>query len=238
MALSKITAASITDNSITNTQINSSAAIAKTKLASLDIVNADVNASAAIAATKLGTMATANMPVGSVLQVKHMWNDNQYAYAVTSSGNDFLDTGNFTTLGTNSTFHIVITINHGVGGEDNNMDGHDTHFFCMRSANSTHVYVGNNNNLDRTTGNSPGSGKFYSTDVPFSSERGRTPSYGNSHDTYHRCMTTYDSPSLAAGVTNRYRVRMFNQATAYINRSRGSTSSGGTSGIMVMEIQT
>ena len=52
MALSKITAASITDNSITNTQINSSAAIAKTKLAALDIVNADVNASAAIARTK------------------------------------------------------------------------------------------------------------------------------------------------------------------------------------------
>jgi len=65
MALSKITAASITDNSITNTQINSSAAIAKTKLAALDIVNADVNASAAIAATKVGTMATANMPNGS-----------------------------------------------------------------------------------------------------------------------------------------------------------------------------
>ena len=68
MALSKITAASITDNTITNTQINSSAAIAKTKLAALDIVNADINNSAAIAATKLGTMATANMPVGSVIQ--------------------------------------------------------------------------------------------------------------------------------------------------------------------------
>ena len=71
MALSKITAASITDNTITNTQINSSAAIAKTKLAALDIVNADINASAAIASTKLGTMTTANMPAGSILQIKH-----------------------------------------------------------------------------------------------------------------------------------------------------------------------
>ncbi len=35
MALSKITAASITDNSITNTQINSSAAIAQSKMAAL-----------------------------------------------------------------------------------------------------------------------------------------------------------------------------------------------------------
>ena len=57
MALSKITAASITDNTITNTQINSSAAIAKSKLASLDIVNADVNASAAIATSKVASYA-------------------------------------------------------------------------------------------------------------------------------------------------------------------------------------
>ena len=55
MALSKITAASITDNTITNTQINSSAAIAKTKLAALDITNSDVNASAAIAASKVAS---------------------------------------------------------------------------------------------------------------------------------------------------------------------------------------
>ena len=42
---------------ITNSEINASAAIAKTKLASLDIVNADVNASAAIAQSKLATLA-------------------------------------------------------------------------------------------------------------------------------------------------------------------------------------
>ena len=49
--------------------INSSAAIAKSKLASLDIVNADINASAAIAATKVGTLAAANMPNGSWIQL-------------------------------------------------------------------------------------------------------------------------------------------------------------------------
>ena len=43
----------IADNTITNAMINSSAAIAKTKLASLDIVNADVNANAAIVGSKL-----------------------------------------------------------------------------------------------------------------------------------------------------------------------------------------
>jgi len=71
MALSKITAASITDNSITNTQINSSAAIAKTKLAALDIVNADVNASAAIVQSKMAALSSTNMPTGTVVQVSH-----------------------------------------------------------------------------------------------------------------------------------------------------------------------
>tara|TARA_R100001460_G_scaffold11867_2_gene27511 strand:+ start:1138 stop:1767 length:630 start_codon:yes stop_codon:yes gene_type:complete len=70
MALSKITAASITDNSITNTQINSSAAIAKTKLAALAISNSDIDNSAAIAQSKLATLAIthANLPSGSIVQ--------------------------------------------------------------------------------------------------------------------------------------------------------------------------
>ena len=63
------TTGSIADNTITNAMINSSAAIAKSKLASLDIVNADINASAAIAATKVGTLAAANMPNGSWIQL-------------------------------------------------------------------------------------------------------------------------------------------------------------------------
>ena len=46
--------------SITNAEINASAAIAKSKLANLDIVNADINASAAIALTKLATSGTPN----------------------------------------------------------------------------------------------------------------------------------------------------------------------------------
>ena len=50
MALSKITAASITDNTITNTQINSSAAIAQTKLTPI---------------------TAGNMLSGSILQVQH-----------------------------------------------------------------------------------------------------------------------------------------------------------------------
>ena len=57
MAITKLRALGVTDGTLTNTQINASAAIAKSKLASLDIVNADINASAAIATTKVASYA-------------------------------------------------------------------------------------------------------------------------------------------------------------------------------------
>ena len=50
----------IIDGSISNAEISSSAAIAKSKLASLDIVDADVNASAAIAKSKIETFVNTN----------------------------------------------------------------------------------------------------------------------------------------------------------------------------------
>ena len=65
MAITKLKALGVTDGTLTNTQINASAAIAKSKLASLDIVNADVNASAAIAQSKLAALTTANLPSGT-----------------------------------------------------------------------------------------------------------------------------------------------------------------------------
>jgi hypothetical protein len=46
------------DGSVTNAKVATSAAIAKSKLASLDIVNADVNASAAIAQSKIANLST------------------------------------------------------------------------------------------------------------------------------------------------------------------------------------
>jgi len=58
MAITKLKALGVTDGTLTNTQINARAAIAKTKLASLDIVNADINASAAIATTKMAATVT------------------------------------------------------------------------------------------------------------------------------------------------------------------------------------
>ena len=57
MAITKLKALGVTDGTLTNTQINASAAIAKSKLGALDIVNADINASAAIATTKVASYA-------------------------------------------------------------------------------------------------------------------------------------------------------------------------------------
>lgn len=237
MALSKITAASITDNTITNTQINSSAAIAKTKLAALDIVNADVNASAAIASTKLGTMAVANMPAGSILQVGHVISNSSTTYATTSSsGHDILDK-TITTKKANSTFYVHWSFYHGVADTVNNMDTYDMHIFALRTANSTHAYVGGNTSLTRQVAGSPADQRIYGTDVPFAPSRGLTPDYGNSFDGYNRSGHFLDSPGLAAGVTNRYRLRLYTQATVYLNRARGSASqSGGVSSLVIMEV--
>jgi len=53
MALTTINSSGIKDDSLVNADIKSDAAIAKSKLASLDLVNADINASAAIAGSKI-----------------------------------------------------------------------------------------------------------------------------------------------------------------------------------------
>tara|TARA_R100000458_G_scaffold31706_1_gene29097 strand:- start:1166 stop:1744 length:579 start_codon:yes stop_codon:yes gene_type:complete len=65
MAITEITTKSIKDGDIINADINSSAAIAKSKLAALDIVNADVNASAAIAKSKLAALDIVNADVNA-----------------------------------------------------------------------------------------------------------------------------------------------------------------------------
>lgn len=219
MALSKITAASITDNTITNTQINSSAAIAQSKVAAL---------------------AAANMPAGSILQCVHYIKSGGDSYAATSSsGHDILNY-TLTTKKANSTFYVAYHICHGVSGTAANMDPYDIHLFGLRTASGTHAYVGGNSNLTRTTAGAPSNAKLYCTDVPFSPSRGSL--YGSDFDTFHRSGSFVDSPSLAAGVTNQYRVRMYNSSTMYINRGRhsahGLANAGGTSSLVIMEIAT
>lgn len=177
------------------------------------------------------------LPTGSVLQVQHYLHNSSATYSATSSsGHDILDK-TVTTKRANSTFYVHWSIYHGVGGTDNNMDGHDTHLFALRTASSTHAYVGGNASLTRTGAGAPSDQRLYLSDVPFSPSRGLTPDYGSSHDGFNRSGHFLDSPSLAAGVTNQYRIRMFNASTVYLNRSRGSASqSGGVSSLVIMEI--
>tara|TARA_R110002020_G_C16066858_1_gene755892 strand:+ start:23 stop:622 length:600 start_codon:yes stop_codon:yes gene_type:complete len=177
------------------------------------------------------------LPTGSVLQVQHVIVNSSTTYAATSSsGHDILDK-TVTTKRANSTFFVSWSIYHGVGGTDNNMDSHDMHIFGLRTASSTHAYVGGNASLTRQTAGAPGDARIYSTDVPFSPSRGLTPDYGSSHDGFNRSGHFLDSPSLAAGVTNQYRIRMYNSSTVYFNRSRGSASqAGGVSSLVIMEI--
>tara|TARA_Y100000766_G_scaffold35437_1_gene25254 strand:- start:15592 stop:16236 length:645 start_codon:yes stop_codon:yes gene_type:complete len=84
MAITKLKALGVTDGTLTNTQINASAAIAKTKLAALDIVNADINASAGIVFSKLSGVTN-----GITEADEWRWNDS------TNSANNV--TGTLTT---------------------------------------------------------------------------------------------------------------------------------------------
>lgn len=59
----------VEDGAITNAKIAADAAIAKSKLASLNIVNADVDAAAAIAKSKLGALAIVNADVDAAAAI-------------------------------------------------------------------------------------------------------------------------------------------------------------------------
>ena len=86
-----ITASQIANDTITNTQINSSAAIAKSKLAALDIVNADINASAAIARTKFATpiCVYANSTTNNGGFAAGVWEGIEFSNEVIDTNNAF-----------------------------------------------------------------------------------------------------------------------------------------------------
>ena len=60
-----------------------------------------------LGANAIGTLAGANMPAGSILQIKHYIHNSGATYGTTTSGNDFVDTSNFAVVGTNSNFLII-----------------------------------------------------------------------------------------------------------------------------------
>ena len=118
MAITKLKALGVTDGTLTNTQINASAAIAKSKLASLDIVNADINASAAIASSKLGTIGTDKMPSGSVIQTVSLVHTTLFT---TSQSSPFLDITGFSLAitPTSSSNKVLVRLNLAISHPNN-----------------------------------------------------------------------------------------------------------------------
>jgi len=121
MAITKLKALGVTDGTLTNTQINASAAIAKTKLAALDIVNADINNSAAIAQSKMAALALANMPSGSVLQIQHAHSNLQMLYNASANAWTNINglTVNITPTATSNKIFITGYVQYGHGSNPN-----------------------------------------------------------------------------------------------------------------------
>ena len=101
MAITKLKALGVTDGTLTNTQINASAAIAKSKLASLDIVNADINASAGIVTSKLGG-------AGAVLQTLYHKDSGNDTNIVVSNQEIYRNAMSITKKATSSEFLIQV----------------------------------------------------------------------------------------------------------------------------------
>ena len=91
MAITKLKALGVTDGTLTNTQINASAAIAKSKLAALDIVNADINASAAIVRSKFAApiCVYANSTTNNGGFAAGAWEAVEFANEVIDTNNAF-----------------------------------------------------------------------------------------------------------------------------------------------------
>jgi len=110
MALTTVNSGGIKDDSIVNADIKSDAAIAKSKLASLDIVNADINASAAIAGSKISPdfgsqniATTGNISAGGDITIT---NTNPKIALVDSN-----NTSDFEVQNDNGNFNIEDTTN-------------------------------------------------------------------------------------------------------------------------------
>ena len=136
LASNAVVSASIVDGSIVNADINSSAGIAKTKLASLDIVNADVDASAAIAGSKISpdfgsqnvaTTGTVSDSKGNLRSVPANTQSSAYTLVAADAGKTIvissggvtipasgMSAGDVVTIINNSTSNQTITLAVGV----------------------------------------------------------------------------------------------------------------------------
>lgn len=185
----------------------------------------------ATTATSVAMPSNTHIP-GAVVQVLYSQDTSANAFAAnTATLGHTLLTNSITTKIANSKIYIQCQLCHGVGGTASNMDSHDVTYGCY---NGTTLIGGVSGRNTRTTATAPGNHTWYQTDVPFSPSRDMQ--YGNGYDVYYKYFQFLESPNVAAGTTNTYRIAMWNQSTHYGNRCRSNVSGGGISTLTLMEI--
>ena len=219
MSISKITAASITDNTITNTQINSSAAIAKTKLAALNIVNADINASAAIAQSKMAALASSNLPAGSILQVQSTTSNTEVADTSGNYNGSLLEV-NITPTATSSKILVLVDFYTGYF----NPNG----AFRLNRA----ISGGATTSLAHASNSYDGGSGFLAMDD--------VAGYGTNGNIANYVMHSWafnhlDSPSTTSQVT--YKLQANSIYSMYFNRTQGANYGHASSTITAMELK-
>jgi len=173
--------------------------------------------------------------VGKVLQVQQHFSTTKYSSSTGSSSSGYaILQKNLTTIAANSSFLVqcVTYVRSGNNSLGTNQDGADLHLGLRRTASGSTVAIGHSN-YTRNTGNAPSSGKFYSTDVPWSPNSDW--SHAGQYDTFTRSHSYIDSPGLAAGVSITFELTAWWQSYIWVNQAVHSNS-GGVSSMIVMEV--
>ncbi len=140
-------ASAFKDGSIVNNDIKSDAAIAKTKLASLDIINADINASAAIAKTKLASLNIVNADINASAAISGTKISPDF------SGQNIINTG---TLSTGDATATKLTISGSTVPQIIFNDSNDNPDFSIRADVGQFLIKDTTNNVERLVINSDG----------------------------------------------------------------------------------
>jgi hypothetical protein len=181
---------------------------------------------------------TVTLPAGTggkVLQVQQHFSTTKYTASSGSSSSGYaILQKNLTTTEANSSFLVqcITYVKSGNSSLNYNQDYADLHLAIRRTASGSTVAIGGSD-YSRTTGNSPSSGKFYSTDVPWSPNSDWT--HSGIYDTFTRSHSYIDSPGLSAGTSITYELTAWWESSIFVNQTNHSNN-GGVSSMIIMEI--